>query len=283
MRIGHYQCICRPEDFTANLATVTGALARAAELGITILCFPETFLAGYFSDADRCRANAWTIDSPQMTRLLAETADFPVMFIVGFNELRGEKLYNTAAVVDQGRLVGTYCKAFPCFAHFTPGREAPVFHKDGCCFGVIICADGGYPEPARLLAMQGARVIFAPHYNYIGPENVIDHYLHVRHDHIARAVENGVFFVRGNNVERGFQESLGYEGIGYGDSYILDPNGQVMAAAGVRDEVLIWADIDLERRYYGSHNKSERSARAFWGQMQELLEETKVTDPGCQE
>ena len=34
-------------------------------------------------------------------------------------------------------------------------------------FGVIICADGGYIEPARILALKGARIIFAPHYNYI--------------------------------------------------------------------------------------------------------------------
>jgi len=58
--------------------------------------------------------------------------------------------------------------------------------------------------------------------------------------------------------------------VGYGDSYILDPNGQIIAAANLYAETLIWADIDLERRYYGGHNKSARSAEAFWSQLRDL-------------
>ena len=45
-------------------------------------------------------------------------------------------------------------------------REFPVFTHNGLTFGVVICSDGGYIEPARLLAIKGAKVIFAPHFNY---------------------------------------------------------------------------------------------------------------------
>jgi len=136
-------------------------------------------------------------------------------------------------------------------------------------FGIIICADGGFPEPTRIMVMKGARIIFAPHYNYIGKATLIDHYVHVRSDHIARAVENAVFFVRGNNVEVGEQPSLGYDGVGYGDSYILDPNGQIVAAANLHAPAMVYADIDFDRKYYGWHNKSARSARIFWEQLRD--------------
>lgn len=272
IRIGHYQCVCRAGDFEANLDTLLTGLALGAERGVRLMSFPETFLAGYWRSEERCRQHAWPLQSPQTEELLARTAGFPTMFMVGFNELRGDDLYNTVLVAERGRLLGFYSKAFPVMPYFKPGRETPVFQCDELCFGVVICADGGYPEPTRILAMKGARVVFAPHYNYIGQTTLLDHYIHVRHDHIARAVENGIFFVRGNNVERGRQDSLESDGVGYGDSYILDPNGQIIAAAGLHAETLIWADIDLARRYYGGHNKAARSAAAFWEQLRDLAD-----------
>ena len=262
MRIGHYQCVCQPGYFERNLQTVCEGLAEAADCGIELMSFPESFLGGYFRSEERCRENAWPVDSDETAELLRATAEYPLMFMVGFNELRGDDLYNTVALIERGQLLGTYSKAFPVIGYFRPGRATPVFERNGVKFGIIICADGGYPEPTRIMVMKGARIIFAPHYNYIGPQTLIDHYVHVRSDHIARAVENGVFFVRGNNVEQGYQESLEHEGVGYGDSYILDPNGQIVAAANLHAEALIWADVDLDRKYYGGHNKAGRSARA---------------------
>ena len=35
------------------------------------------------------------------------------------------------------------------------GRHFPVFERDGFMFGVVICADGGYVEPSRILALKG--------------------------------------------------------------------------------------------------------------------------------
>lgn len=271
MRIGHYQCLCHAGYFARNLQTVCEGLGQAADRGVQLMSFPESFLGGYFRSEERCRENAWALESEQTAELLRATRDYPVMFMVGFNELRGDDLYNTVALVEQGKLVGTYSKAFPVIDYFRPGREAPIFEKDGVTFGIIICADGGYPEPARIMVMKGARIIFAPHYNYIGAETLIDHYIHVRSDHVARAVENGVFFVRGNNVEQGYQESLERQGVGYGDSYILDPNGQIIAAANLHAQALIWADIDLDRKYYGRHNKAARSAKAFWEQLRDAV------------
>ena len=105
------------------------------------------------------------------------------------------------------------------------GREFPVFERKGLKFGVVICADGGYIEPSRILALKGAQVIFSPHFNYIGKQGLLNHFQKVRSDHVARAVENHVYFVRGNNVVVGKDAGLSYDGVGYGDSYIVDPNG----------------------------------------------------------
>ena len=202
IKVGHYQLECIAKDYEANILKVLNGLKAADEQNIDIISFPESFLTGYFSDGEKAKKYSWKVDGPEIKAFLARTAKFKCMFMVGFNEKRGDKLYNTVLVAEKGELKGFYSKAFPC-SYFTPGREFPIFEKNGIKFGVIICADGGCIEPARILALKGAKIIFAPHYNYIHKEGLLNHYAKVRADHIARAVENTVWFMRGNNVTFG--------------------------------------------------------------------------------
>jgi hypothetical protein len=96
----------------------------------------------------------------------------------------------------------------------------------------------------RLIIQQVSQIPFAPFpYNYIKLATVVDHLLVVRHDHIARAVENGVWFLRGNNFHPGTDEGSAYPGAGYSHSYLLDPNADVVVRAGLRREALISATI----------------------------------------
>ncbi len=273
IKVGHFQCACQAGDYEANLRTVLRGLEMATAEKIEILSFPESFLTGYFDGEDRTRKHAWRLDQAEIENVLARTKAFPLMFMVGFNELRGNELYNTVLLAEKGRVIGHYSKAFPCLDFFTPGREFPVFEKNGVKFGIIICADGGYIEPCRILALKGARLIFAPHYNYIGAETLLGHYECVRHDHAARAVENGVWFLRANNIVVGQDGGLRREGIGYGDSYLLDPSGQFVARAGLQCETLMAAVVDLDRDHYGGRGKSNRrSARELGPLVRAALE-----------
>jgi predicted amidohydrolase len=151
-----------------------------------------------------------------------------------------------------------------------------VFERDGVKFGVVICSDGGYIEPARILALKGARIVFAPHFNYIGPRGLIDHFQKVRADHVARAVENDVWFVRGNNVVLGKESGLSYDGVGYGDSYVLDPAGEMVARSRRLREDFIFADVDpaATDRAWGV-GRSLFSAREFHRHLLEAAKPAK--------
>jgi predicted amidohydrolase len=272
VRIGHYQCVCRQGDFEANLATVIHGLELASDARLDIVSFPESFLTGYFPKEEEARANAFSIDSPRMQELLQKTARFEPLFLVGFNEFRGDDLYNTVAVIEKGKVLGRYSKAMPIYRYFTPGREFPVFEKKGLKFGIVICADGGYIEPARILSLKGARLIFAPHYNFVG--DPVQHYQMVRNDHVARAVENGVYFLRGNNVVPGRTlEGMPQAGYGYGDSYLLNPNGEIVAGAGLYNEYLMIYNLDLEMKHRSRHNaRSLKSAT----ELMDILNEVRA-------
>ena len=276
MRIGHCQLDSQLGDFSGNLTKVVQGLERADHDRVDIVCFPECFLTGYPNDGEIARRDAFTVDSSSMMQLLDRTSRFEAAFIVGFNELRGDDLYNTAAVVHKGHLLGCYSKCSAYQRFHKQGREFPVFtHKD-LTFGVVICSDGGYIEPTRLLALQGAKVVFAPHFNYINSLNLIYHFMHVRADHTARAVENCVYFVRGNNVSLGGKEECitGVDGIGYGDSYIVDPWGEILIRSRRHKEDFIYADIDpsfSENKAWGL-GKSLWSAREFGEHLRKIVD-----------
>jgi predicted amidohydrolase len=245
MRIGHCQYETKGGEFDGNLAKVVKGLEQAERDRVEIVCFPECFLTGYPDTEELARKHAFAVDSPQVMKVLDRTSRFNATLIVGFNELRGPDLYNTALVAHKGHILGTYSKCFAYQRFHKQGREFPVFERGGVKFGVVICADGGYVEPSRILALKGAKIIFSPHFNYIGAKGLISHFMHVRADHIARAVENQVYFVRGNNVVLDIDPAITkYEGVGYGDSYIVDPYGEIVVRSRRHKEDFIFTDVD---------------------------------------
>jgi predicted amidohydrolase len=272
MRVGHFQVEVKAGDFAANIAKFTEGLRRADADRVEILCFPELFLTGSGDTEERARAAAIAADSQQMMKALDASAQFQVTAVVGFGEMRDGKFRNSAAVLHKGHLAGIYSKCSAYEPWETQGRDFPVFERNGVKFGVIICSDGGYIEPARILAAKGARIIFAPHQNYIGVRGLLEHYRTVRSDHTARAVENSVYFVRGNNYHAGPDPAFTrYVGAAYGDSYILDPRGEIVIRSRQFAEDFIFADIDPAM----AHNNSYKIGRSLWSHREfaKLLDE----------
>jgi predicted amidohydrolase len=275
MKIAHCQLQCTPGEFDVNFAKVLAGLQRAQDAGAQIVSFPECFLTGYQETEDAVRKHAFAVDSQRMAYVLEKTRHFDPTLVVGFNELRGNDLYNTVMVSHAGKLQGTYSKCAAYMPFHKQGREFPVFTRGDLKFGILICADGGYPDPARILALKGAQAIIAPHYNYIGPNQVLGHFMAVRADHAARARENRVYFLRANNVSVGKDPTFSFEGVGYGDSYVIDPNGEILVRSRRHVEDFILADIDTslcEDKAWGGKGKSAWSLEQFRQHLLDALQ-----------
>ncbi|MCB1209368.1 MAG: carbon-nitrogen hydrolase family protein [Verrucomicrobiales bacterium] len=246
MKIIHCQFESWCGELDHNLERFEDGLKKADAERASIVTFPECFLTGYPDTAELARAVAFSSDSAQMVRVLDITSRYDALAIVGYNEQRGDDLYNTAAVVHRGHLLGQYSKCAAYMKFHKHGRDFPVFEHQGVTFGVLICADGGYIEPARILALKGARIIFAPHFNYIREDGVLQHFNKVRADHTARAIENNGYFVRANNVVIDHTKSgmSRGKGVGYGDSYVVDPGGQIIAQSQRHVEDILTAEIN---------------------------------------
>jgi predicted amidohydrolase len=128
--------------------------------GVAILCCPEAILGGLADYAPDPREFAIDARGDQLARALAPLASDTVTTIVGFTEVTGTgRLYNTAAILHKGAVLGLYRKLFPALNRsvYDAGDRMPVFQVGRLTFGIVICNDSNYPEPARVMPHKARR------------------------------------------------------------------------------------------------------------------------------
>ena len=163
---------------------------------------------------------------------------------MGFTEVTGAgQLYNTAAILHKGAVLGLYRKLYPAINRsvYDAGDRMPVFQVGRLTFGIVICNDSNYPEPARVMASQGATALFIPTNNGLSPEKA-DVAAHARNVDIARAIENNISVIRADVAGRT------HGMVSYGSSGIVDPHGNVLQSAQRLTEELIVADLEVSTR-----------------------------------
>ena len=265
-----YQGVCREGDFAANLATAREVVKQARERGSHFLALPECFLSGYESRA-AVQRGARPLDDPELKQFIAESAAHDMVVMVGLARKAADGLYNTELVIHRGRLLGFYDKVMLTPGDrdalgFTPGKAVPVFQAHGVRFAVIICADTSYPHVAMAARLQGAELLFTPHNNEIGAVAADDHRRWVRNCHVGLACQFKMVVARANNVK---SDRPGQ--IGYGDSFILSPQGTPLAEARLFKTELITATVTPEMFrgpwVWGDLNDMPAWLRAQLGQM----------------
>lgn len=208
-------------DVDASLRQIERALQWAQSERLDVLCLPECFLTGYFRTRSDAIAHGLDLDSAPFRALLSRIEDYDPHVIVGLIERSSGKLFNTAAIVERGELVGRYRKRHPNERGFAAGDASPVFERRGVRFGVNICNDANFPESSLALAAQGASVLFYPLNNSLQPHTARKW----RHRHlpnlVARARDCSAWVISADVVEASQRR------VGYGCTAIVDPTGAV--------------------------------------------------------
>jgi 5-aminopentanamidase len=260
MKVAAYQApLACLGDVRTAVSLVRQQVENCEALGVQILCCPEGTLGGLADYVDDPRAIAIDVKGGQLSELLKPLSNRTVAIIIGFTEIdqESERLYNSAAVWLDGSIVGVYRKVYPAINRsvYDHGEELPVFTVAGLAFGIVICNDSNYLEPARVMAHKGAAAIFIPTNNGLPASKGGPALVRVaRAIDIARAVENSVAVVRADVV--GCMGELEC----HGSSGIVDPDGNVLQEAAVMEEALVVAEIDIapraKRRGWDSHRNS---------------------------
>jgi N-carbamoylputrescine amidase len=241
LRIALIQMSCEVEP-RRNLDKAIARIDEAAARGAQLICLQELFRSRYFCQSEDA--------------LAAAAAARKVAIVGSIFERRAEGIYhNTAVVLDSdGRLAGRYRKMhIPDDPHyyekfyFTPGDLGfRNFETRYSRIGVLVCWDQWYPEGARITSLQGANVLFYP--TAIGwhpaekeqyGEAQLDAWRTMQRAH---AIANGVFVAAVNRT--GF-EGPAESGIEFwGNSFISDPFGRVIAQASATEAEVVVAECD---------------------------------------
>jgi N-carbamoylputrescine amidase len=259
------------DDAEATLSASVARVREAAARGAQIVCLKELFNAPYFCKSQKCERFdiAEPIPGPTTDRMQALAKELAIVLIVPLFERQARGVYrNSAAIIDaDGSLLGVYRKMHipddPLFNekyYFTPGDIATDDRIDGigqvakqasgfrvwktryANIGVLICWDQWYPEAARITSLLGADILFYP--TAIGwhpaeksefGKAQVDAWRTMQRSH---AIANGVFVASPNRV--GHEDEPGTDGIEFfGNSFIADPFGRLLAEAGTEPAVLI--------------------------------------------
>lgn len=155
-----------PYEAQANRQRSLEQAGKAFEAGANVVVLPEMVVSGYALDPRRLGKAAEEIDGETVAAWL-ELADTAGGYLVGgLCERDGDRLYNTAVVVGDGRLLLHYRKLH-LFARekdvLCPGdRGLPVVETRLGTLGVCVCYDLRFVETMRILALQGAALVCVP-------------------------------------------------------------------------------------------------------------------------
>ncbi len=238
------------------------SIKKASIKGCQLVVLQELHQSEYFCQYEDTSlfkyANSWEKDVKFWSKVAKE---YNIVLVTSLFEKRTEGLYHNTAVVFEkdGSIAGRYRKMHipddPGFYekfYFTPGDLGfePIETSIGK-LGVLICWDQWYPEAARIMTLKGAELLIYP--TAIGwfdedsqeeKTRQLESWITIQRSH---AIANGVPLLSCNRVGFEKDNSGAIDGIHFwGNSFVCDPQGSIIAQAGIRNEIL-YADIDMQR------------------------------------
>ncbi len=251
-------------DVDYNIAQTISFARKAAARDTAVIVFPELGLTGY-TCGDLFGQKA-LLDKAKLGLfdLAEQTGDLNSVIIVGLPYEFGGKLFNVAAVIHQGDIIGIVPKQnVPNYSEFYEMRHFTPFYDDGVimteddiCFGkavfkcddlafaVEICEDLWVPySPSVDYVRNGAQVIF----NLSCSDEIIGKAKY-RRDLVK--MQSAKLMAAYVYCDAGFGEST--QDLVFAGHNIIAENGKILSeskrfANDNDDDAIIYADIDLER------------------------------------
>ncbi|MET9199793.1 carbon-nitrogen hydrolase family protein [Gordonia sp. NPDC003585] len=242
-------------DVQRGVSKAVGIVEAAARDGVDLLVFPDASLGGYIGDLRDPDPDdlppALDPDGPELAAMVAAAG--PMTICIGYTEAAGSDRYNSAVCLSGDGILGTHRKVHQPAGEskaYTAGDSFSTFDTPVGTIGMLIDYDKTFPESARKLALDGARIIAALS---AWPASVTDRATRLPADRqsrlfdlydCARAAENQVFVVSSNLT--GVTGSLQF----LGQAKIVGPGGDILATTrskGGLAKALVDVDAEIMR------------------------------------
>jgi predicted amidohydrolase len=258
--------IGRRESRASVVTRMLRLMEDAAGMGCKLVVFPEMALTTFFprwhieDAAEVAGFFERTMPGQETQPLFDASGRLGVGFYLGYCEETPEgRRYNTAILVEDGRIAGKYRKVhLPGNAVYDPALKLqhlepwyfedgdlgfPVFGAFGAKIGMLICNDRRWPEPWRVLGLQGVELVCL---GYNSPAQLPDapemNALRTFHHLVpmqAAAYQNGAWIVA--SAKAGREEGCDMMGA----SCIIAPSGELVAVSSTLGDELVPYRADL--------------------------------------
>jgi len=273
IRVASVQMESAAGDKQANLAKMERLVERAAGQGVELIVFPECCTTGYWFlrrlSRDQLSALAEPVfEGPSSQAVMSLAKRYHRVIGAGLVEIDGAQMYNAYVVAMPNGEFHRHRKIHAFVnEHVSCGAEFTVFDTPlGCRVAVLTCYDNNLVENVRIVALQGAEVLLAPHQTggcktpSPGCMGLVDRALWANRRMNPEAIEaefegpkgrqwlmtwlpsrahdNGLFLIFSNGV------GVDDDEIRTGNAMILDPYGRVLAETWKADDDVVIADLD---------------------------------------
>ena len=249
------------DNIQKNINSAIKNIKKAASKKAKIICVPELFLSNYFCQTESHSNFKLAEKIPgKTTKIFCQLANkLQIVLMISLFEKKTHGFYHNTSIVisEKGKILSKYRKMHipddPGYYekfYFTPGDLGfkSVKTKFGK-IGPLICWDQWFPEAARLTALKGAQIIFYP--TAIGwhpkekkkfGKSQLDSWVTMQKSH---AIANGTYVVAINRVgaERKGNKKIEF----WGNSIIIDPNGQIIGKLGNKKEGILIREINYNK------------------------------------
>lgn len=231
-----------------NLKKASSMIAQSVEENADFIILPEMFNCPYSNDKF-IEYQEEEKDSPTLNRISSLARKNNVYILAGsIPEKENDNLFNTSYLFDRkGEIIAKHRKmhlfdidvkdriTFKESDVLTAGDNFTIADTEFGKIGIGICYDIRFPELARIMVENDALALFYP-----GAFNMTTGPAHWELLFRARALDNQVFCI---GVAPALNEDASYHS--YGHSIITNPWGEVLAQAGLKEEIII-SEIDLD-------------------------------------
>lgn len=236
-------------DLEGDFGRVEWLIDRARRAGVRLLALPEACLGGYLAnlDGDAEGPPPLELAGPEIRRLAALAGEMVVT--AGYCEKADGRLYNSAVCVTGDGVLGNYRKVHQPLsedATYWAGQEFAAFDTPVGRLGMMICYDKAFPESARALALDEARIVVCmsawPGSRTNATADLTRDRWKRRFDLFdrARALENQIVWLSAN--QSGTFGDLRF----VASAKVVDPGGEILADTGVGDGMAV-AELDVRQ------------------------------------
>lgn len=211
----------------------------SVNLKADLFVLPELFATGYtFTSKEEVYSLAENTKGKTSQFLIELAKNTGATVVGGFPEKEGDKLFNSALIVSENGVIGTYRKLHLYYKEklwFNPGdKPLRIYSINGVNIGIMICFDWIFPETTRTLALLGANII-------AHPANLVLPYC--QKAMVTRCLENRVYAITANRIG---QEKRGEDNFKFtGGSQITSYNSSILSSAPLDKLFVGTAEIDI--------------------------------------